>query len=119
MKFNIPSPSAFFTDNTGKISREWYLYLLNLFNDAVSGDEEDQYLFLGRESNSSIIETGIRELISMVNTQRSERATIEMLTRRIVELESQIGMIRVYPQPMTVADGRDLQQFMLGSRSWR
>ena len=87
-QFQILAPYVPFLDSRGHITREWYTLLVNLFQATTEGDTEDAALFLDRGPNSSASDSAIRELAAVISTQRSERAAIEMLTRRVVELES-------------------------------
>jgi hypothetical protein len=121
-KFQILAPYVPFLDSHGHITREWYAFLVNLFQSNGSGNNvisQDQFeaamLSATRPPLPNGLENTLRDLANVINNQRSERAAIEMLSRRVAELDAYIQS-----QHPAVNDPRipDLQTITYGSRPW-
>jgi len=122
MAFNIIPPQVPFTTADGRIAREWYIFLLNLFESNGSGNNaltQDQFetLFLAglRTPNTAGIESAVRELAATLQTQRSERAAVQALTQRVSDLEELLQNLRPAPLDPRIPD---LQTITFGSRPW-
>lgn len=120
MSFNIIPPQVPFTGPDGRISREWFAFLLSLFN-AVGGgsvtpsDQQQALLATMRGTNVSSLESAIREISTTIFLQRSEASAIISLRQRISDLEEQLQNLRPPIGDQRVAD---LQTFAYGSRPW-
>lgn len=89
-KVNILAPYVPFLDSRGHITREWYAFLHGFFtgNQDDEAVEEAAWASARPQAPSSGLESAIRELSTIIQTQRGERAAIEMLAKRVSELES-------------------------------
>lgn len=120
--YSIIPPHVPFVGRDGRIAREWYLFIVNLFKSAGGGEDtvtldslEAVVLAAMRGPNTSGIESALRELAAALHLQRSDRCSMNSLERRVADLEE---LLQNQRPPIADARIAELQTLTLGSRPW-